>query len=480
MKSNLKNLFLGLIGGILGAYGFYIFSDSDTARLAQNYISYQEQLPARQVNYQNPPINGSKISSGTDFVVASAISSPSVVYIQSTEAAKQNYDLFDTFFNGYQGKKVSSGSGVIYSREGYIITNNHVIEGSESMEVIHQRRTYKAKLIGTDPNTDLAVLKIEGKNLPPIRLADSRLLRVGEWVLAVGNPFNLNSTVTAGIVSAKGRNLNIVNSQFPIESFIQTDAAINPGNSGGALVNLKGELVGINTAIYSQTGSYSGYGFAVPSDIVGKVVDDLIKYGIVQKAFTGLRVDDLESKLADQLGIDNLSGVLIQEVQQGSPASKAGLKPNDVIFKVNQEPINSKAEFDEITSAYNPGSKIMISYRRGKQTETSEMTLTNREGTTGLLKNKVFSSKQLDADLEPLSKVEQEKYGVSGGVKIIRVGKGLIGRMGLPTNFVIVSINREPVIKPEQVVELLKNLQGRVLVEGIDPQGQKGYYSYSF
>lgn len=218
-----------------------------------------------------------------DFVAASAQSTPSVVFIQTVGTGSyQNHSWFDWFFNG-NSQISSSGSGVIFSDNGYIITNNHVIEKADKIEVIHERRTYQAKVIGTDPSTDLAILKVEAEGLPAVKIGNSKNLQIGEWVLAVGNPFNLTSTVTAGIVSAKARNINVVNSQFPLESFIQTDAAINPGNSGGALVNSKGELVGINTAILSKTGSYTGYGFAVPVDIVVKVVKDLIKYGCVQK-----------------------------------------------------------------------------------------------------------------------------------------------------------------------------------------------------
>jgi S1-C subfamily serine protease len=287
-----------------------------------------------------------------------------VVFIQTVSSGGYQNNWFDWYFNfGTQQQVSSSGSGVIYSPNGYIITNNHVIEKAEKIEVIHEKKSYKAKVIGTDPSTDLALLKIETENLPAIKTGSSKNLQIGEWVLAVGNPFNLTSTVTAGIVSAKARNINVVNSQFPIESFIQTDAAINPGNSGGALVNVKGELIGINTAILSKTGSYTGYGFAVPVDIVNKVVKDLIKYGTVQKAFIGAEVTELNTNLMEKYKLDDLSGVMVNYIQKDGAAEKIGLKKGDIIFKLNDQPINSKSEFDEYLSYFNPGDKVKITFK---------------------------------------------------------------------------------------------------------------------
>jgi Do/DeqQ family serine protease len=390
--------------------------------------------------------------------------------------------MMDFFFFGMpSSKQVSSGSGVIFSANGYVVTNNHVVDQAESIEVVHQRKTYTAKVVGTDPSTDLALLKIDGQNFPSIKVADSRKISVGEWVLAVGNPFNLTSTVTAGIISAKGRNINILNSQFPIESFIQTDAAINPGNSGGALVNTKGELVGINTAIYSKTGSYSGYGFAVPSDIVKKVVEDLIKYGTVQKAFFGATVIEVDSKLADKLDLPDYKGVALTEVSDDGAAAKAGLKTDDVILKINGQTITGKGVFDEEISYYNPGDKATVQFRRGKTISTTTLTLTNREGTTELLKRSIFSSKTLGADLEPISKVERDRYKVEGGVRIIKVyGNGLMRRLGLTEGYTISAINQEACKEPRDVERLLSNARGRTILEGFDQNGRPSYYSFGF
>ena len=417
---------------------------------------------------------------GLNFSKAAKTAIPSVVFIK-TEAGEPTRDMMDMFFYGNPGKQVSSGSGVIFSSNGYIVTNNHVIEGAEKIEVQHQKRTYPAKIIGTDPSTDIALLKIAGAAFPAVTIADSRRISVGEWVLAVGNPFNLTSTVTAGIISAKGRNINILSGQFPIESFIQTDAAINPGNSGGALVNARGELVGINTAIFSRTGSYTGYGFAVPSDIVKKVVEDLIKYGTVQKGFFGADIAEVDGSLADRLKLPQIEGVLISKVQEDGPAAKAGLRTDDVILKINTQTISGKGVFDEEIAYYNPGDKVNVQYRRGGRVLITSLILTNREGTTELLRRSIFSSKTIGADLESISKVERDKYGVESGVRVVKAyANGFIRRLGFDEGFVIVSVNRQPMLAPRQVEEALANAQGRTVLEGIDKNGQRGNYMFGY
>jgi Do/DeqQ family serine protease len=399
-----------------------------------------------------------------------------VVFIKTVSGVQNN---FDWFFFSTPGRQTGSGSGVIFSNDGYIVTNNHVIDNAETIEVIHNKTTYKAKLIGTDPNSDIAVVKIEAKNLPIIKIADSKKVKVGEWVLAVGNPFNLTSTVTAGIVSAKGRNLNIVNSAFPIEAFIQTDAAINPGNSGGALVNTKGELIGINTAIYSKTGSYSGYGFAVPSDIVAKIVKDLIQFGDVQKAFLGAEVLDLNSELQERYKLDNLNGVLINSIVAGGAADKAGLERGDVILKVNEAPIDSKANFDEEIAYQDPGSRVKITFKRDRQIKEALCLLTNREGTTDKIRREIFTSGRLGAELETVSKVERDRYRIDAGVRITKVtGRGVISQLGFEEGFIITQVNGKPCSSPQDVEELLGNARGKIVLEGINRQGSKSVYQF--
>ncbi|MCU0431685.1 MAG: trypsin-like peptidase domain-containing protein [Cytophagaceae bacterium] len=471
MKKYLLILVIAFGAGLAGSFLYNtLFKTSDT------YYTY-----TTQPNYGYASLNdGKSVQMNGDFVVASAASTPSVVFINTLSQQSTN-NWFDFYFGGGSQQVQGSGSGVIYSNDGYIITNNHVIDNATKIEVVHEKRTYAAKLIGTDPSTDLAILKIESeKDLPAIKFGSSRDLKTGEWVLAVGNPFNLTSTVTAGIVSAKGRNINIVNSQFPIESFIQTDAAINPGNSGGALVNVRGELVGINTAILSRTGSYTGYGFAVPVDIVKKIVRDIIKYGEVQKSFVGFEVDEINSSLASKYKLDDLTGVLVSYLQKDGSGEKIGLKKGDVIVKINEEPINSKSSFDEYISYFSPGEKVKLSWKRDGKLMTGELTLTNREGTTDILKRETYTSEKLNADFEIISKVEREKLGINNGVRIVQVRNGLIRRLNLSEGFIITAINRVPVSTPEEVAEILEKIKGSVTIEGVTANGQKGYYSFIF
>ena len=437
---------------------------------------------AQLTRHEEAPVTRRTAVISEDFALASSRSTPSVVYIKTVSSrGYERISWLELFFDQRSsGQQVSSGSGVIFSSDGFIVTNNHVIDGANRIEVIHGRRTYEATVVGTDPSTDLAVLKVETNDLPAITLGRSRNVRVGEWVLAVGNPFNLTSTVTAGIVSAKGRDINILRSNFPIESFIQTDAAINPGNSGGALVDREGSLVGINTAILSQTGSYAGYGFAVPVDIVKKVVEDLIEYGEVQKAFFGAQVADVTPRLAEQLKTDDLSGVAVRSLQPDGSAERAGLQAGDVIVAINNQPIDSHSDFEELISYYSPGDELRVTYRREQRERTTSLVLTNREGTTELLSRTIYSSEPLGADLEVISKVEATLLKVPSGVRINEVNGGLLRRLGVEEGFVITHINQRTIDSPEQLEEILTRIRGKVRIDGVNAQGKKGYYSYYF
>lgn len=467
---NVKIILIAFVSGMAGAFLYNVVNP------AKSYYVTQPSAPKIDLTTYT---NTQDIKSNEEFVAASAICTKNVVFI-NTLSQQTTSNWFDAYFGGNTQQVEGSGSGVIYSSDGYIITNNHVIDKSTKIEVVYEKKTYQAKMIGTDPSTDLALLKIEAQNLPAVKLGASKDLRIGEWVLAVGNPFNLNSTVTAGIVSAKGRNINVVNSQFPIESFIQTDAAINPGNSGGALVNVKGELIGINTAILSRTGSYTGYGFAVPVDIVKKIVRDLSKYGEVQKPFFGAEVDEINTTYSDKLKLDNLNGVVITYIQKDGAAEKIGLKKNDIILKMGDYDINSKGSFDEYLSYFSPGDKIKVVYKRENKIHEGQLTLTNREGTTEILKRETYKSESLGADFEIISKVEKEKLGITNGIRIVKVGNGLIRKLSLGEGFIITSINKVKVNAPEEVVEILEKIRGNVVIEGINSIGQKGYYSYHF
>ncbi|WP_299455677.1 trypsin-like peptidase domain-containing protein [uncultured Microscilla sp.] len=484
MNNTIKTIALSFFSAIIGGYCFYLVNQSSGKSSHSNeqnlVIPENRDTNTKMVN------NKSLVELNGDFVKASNVATRSVVYIKTVSDAKYNsYDVFDFFFgNGGRGRKqLASGSGVIFTDNGYIVTNNHVIQSAETIEVIHEKRSYKAKVIGTDPSSDIAVLKVDAKGLPSITRGTSKKLNVGEWVLAIGNPFNLTSTVTAGIVSAKGRDIALLGGQFPLESFIQTDAAINPGNSGGALVNIKGQLVGINTAILSHTGSYAGYGFAVPVDIVAKVFNDLVQYGEVQKAFSGIKVSELSTKLAQRFNIksNSFDGAVVTEVNPDSEADKAGIKPGDVILKVNSVKINGKSTFMEEMSYFRPGDKIKLTYRRGKSTQTVQLKLKNREGTTGVLKREIFYSKKLGVELEKISKTERQKLRVeSGGVRVLKVRRGLFSRLRMQEGFVITHINRQPVKTPKEVESLLSDLQGKIYIQGVSKDGTKGYYSFYF
>lgn len=382
MKSFAKILSLVAVSAVVGAGAGYWAS-----REAAN----QSSVPGANAPGAKAPVSLASYSGQTssqgiapvDFTQAAERSVEAVVHVKTKYYRQQQYvDPFYQFFFGrpqqsQQPSAMASGSGVILSNDGYIVTNNHVIEDANEIEVVlNDKRTFTAKLIGTDPNTDLALLKIEATALPTIEIGNSDDLRVGEWVLAVGNPFNLTSTVTAGIVSAKARSINILNSDMKIESFIQTDAAVNPGNSGGALVNTQGQLVGINTAIASQTGSYAGYAFAIPTAIMQKVVADLRQFGTVQRALLGIRMLDITQQVKDQLSLESMEGVYVGEVISGSAADKAGMKAGDVIVQVDGRPINASSQLQEQIGRKNPGDQITILVRRGQRSLTLQVTLT--------------------------------------------------------------------------------------------------------
>lgn len=471
-KKGISTLLLGLIGGVAGAF---LMTRMLTQDSEQSGI-FTENTPVLKVNNQAYSLKEA------DFIEASKVSTPTVVFIktESEMQMRSSFWFFDFDPFGQIGKVSSTGSGVILSSDGYIVTNHHVIKNADKIEVVLSQRktTYTAKLIGADPSTDLALLKIEAKNLPFVELANSDQLQIGEWVLAVGNPFNLTSTVTAGIVSAKGRNISVVDNNFPIESFIQTDAAINPGNSGGALVNLKGQLVGVNTAIASKTGSYVGYGFAIPSNIVSKIVNDLKEFGQTQRGFSGVEVVDIDGKLASKLGDQVQHGVYVSRVNENNADAKRALKAGDVILKIDNTLIESKANFDEQLSYHRPGDIIqLVIYRDGVKLE-KELKLVNQEGNTELLRRQVFTSEVLGADFEPISKIEKDLYGISNGYKVSNIKNGKLRKMNIQEGFIFTAINRQSADNVKEFVELLEEITGQVRIEGVSPGGGKQYMSF--
>ncbi len=468
--TNIRNIFIAILAGFLGSFAYqYFFSSS--YELQTNF----SQVPSEKIKKVHYIPEDIKVY---DLSYAAEQATPSVVYIETlSKHYSGERDFWDFFF--YRGPVQGAGSGVIISENGYIVTNNHVIDKADKITVfLHNRKKYEAKVVGRDPSTDIALLKIDTKNLTPIKMGNSDELKIGQWVLAVGNPMNLRYTVTAGIVSAKGRNINIVHGKFPIESFIQTDAAINPGNSGGALVNAYGELVGINTAIASGTGNYIGYGFAIPVNIVKKIVKDFIDFGNVQRAFLGTEVVDLDDKVVEKMKLEDYHGVLVYDVIPGSVAEKAGIKPGDILLKIGNYPVNSKAEYLERLSYYRPGERIAVVFKRDNKTYTKNVTLMNEEGTTELLKKSSVFSERLGAEFSPVSKLEKSRLGIKQGFRVQNIRGGIMYRMGIPEGFIITAINRYTPKDVKDLVKILENAQGQIIIEGVHPNGARAYYSF--
>jgi Do/DeqQ family serine protease len=430
-----------------------------------------------------------------DFTVTAEKVTQAVVFIKSTSTnpttqRNREMDLFEFFFDdggspfgnprGRNQPRVGTGSGVIIDAKGHIVTNNHVINNADEVEVsLTDGRTFKAKVIGTDPSTDLAVIKISADNLPYLKFFNSDNVKVGEWVLAVGNPFNLNSTVTAGIVSAKARNINIVREKFAVEAFIQTDAAINPGNSGGALVNLNGDLIGINTAIASPTGAYSGYGFAVPANIVAKVVDDLLQYGIVQRGFLGVQLQNVDGNLAKEKDLNVTAGAFISKVNENSAAERAGIKDNDVIIAIDGKKVGSVSEVQEIISRKRPGDEVQVKVNRGGKERDFSVVLRNEQGNTEKVDKKDIAS-MLGAKFENIDNKTLKKLGISGGVKVAEVGNGKLRRStNMKDGFIITKVDKKPVKNVDELRKMLEKAQDGVMIEGIY-EDTEGTFFYAF
>ncbi len=417
------------------------------------------------------------------FEVAAENAVDAVVHVKTKSVRESSGNPFYDLFFGYQDSEpapvLGYGSGVILTSDGYIVTNNHVIEGSQEVEVIlNDRRAFDAEVIGTDPSTDLAVLKINGDDdFSFLSLGNSDNLRLGEWVLAVGNPYNLTSTVTAGIVSAKARSIDIlVDEPLAIESFIQTDAAVNPGNSGGALVNTRGELVGINSAIASRTGAFSGYSFAIPVSIVRKVTEDLIEYGAVQRALIGVTIEDLTAENAGQYNIDRIEGVLITGIRENGAAKEADIRAYDVIVAINGVKVNSPAELQDQVNRYRPKDRISVTLRRGNKTLQKDVVLRNPAGGTGIVeKEEIISA--LGASFEDLSPSEMRELGVRNGIRVVDIKGGKFRSSGIREGFIILQVNNVPVKDVEDFERILESSGEGIYVEGTYPDGLIAYYA---
>ena len=436
-----------------------------------------------KVQYVNLP--GVASGSALDFTAAVKQSIDAVVHVKTKEFREhQGNSLYEFFFgdqpsSGQDRPILGFGSGVIISDKGFIVTNNHVIAGSDEVVVVlSNKQEYSAIVMGTDPTTDLALLKIEADDLASLKFGDSNALQLGEWVLAIGNPYNLTSTVTAGIVSAKARNMGILRSQeFSIESFIQTDAAVNPGNSGGALINTRGELVGINTAIASRTGAFTGYSFAIPVSIVEKVIADLIEYGTVQRAILGVQITDVTAELAQQEDIEKIEGVFVISVRPDGAAKEAGIRDKDIVISIDEIRVNSSAELQEVVSKYRPGEKVKVVVKREGKLKQFDLVLRNLEGSMEIVKkNDVLDL--LGASFETLSEREKQQLGISNGLKVKSVREGKFRKVGIREGFVLTYVNKKPVGSVNDIATILKDSEGGVIIEGVDRNGSKSYYAF--
>ena len=503
MKNSLKKLVpYAVVGMFSGATTFGTIQYFDKKDNNSDFSYFHE----ANSNAQFAGINSAAV--GDDFVKAAKTTVPAVVTIKNYQTRNSNrmpeQDLFEQFFGNPFGNSTPKqkqqqapkdmpsglGSGVIISPDGYIISNNHVVAGANKLEVIlSNKKSYVANLVGSDPSTDIALLKIEEKGLPYLNFTNSDLVEVGQWVLAVGNPLGLNSTVTAGIVSAKGRSIDLLSQQSrtPIESFIQTDAAINPGNSGGALVNINGDLIGINSAISSNTGYYEGYGFAVPSNLAKKVVEDIKKFGLVQRGFLGVGSldlsDDRQVAIYNQKEKANIkvsSGIMITEVSQNSGAEDAGLRKGDIIKKIDNSTVETFADLSAAVGSKRPGDKVTVTYIRNGKNYTETVTLKDQKGSTSFRSKADLSvTEKIGGNFEELSDRYKVSFGIESGViaKNIEEG-GELDKIGIYDNYIVIEINGKPVNSQKDVEKVLNNYKGTVSIKFMDEYGriyQKGF-----
>ncbi len=481
-------LFLAaLLGGVF-AIGInnYFFSNNQERALMDQSGSWNN-MPASHTSYvSNIP------ASNTDFTVVAENTVNTVVHIRTEYTRRTSlYDEFfgfgDPFREFFFGPRrpqqerpvVGSGSGVIIKENGYIITNNHVVQEADKIEVtLNDNRIFDAVIVGKDPTTDLALIKIEAENLPTAVFGNSDDVQIGEWVLAVGNPFNLTSTVTAGIVSAKGRNINILGGGTAIESFIQTDAAVNRGNSGGALVNSNGELIGINAAIASSTGTFEGYSFAIPSNIAKKVMEDLLEFGEIQRGFLGIEITELNSRQAEELGLDEFRGAYIHSIQSGGAADEAGLKQGDLITGVDDTEIRNPSDLLETIGSKRPGDEVTIKYQRNGRTRETTAVLQYIHGEIAFIEPGERSVDDLlGAAFESVTEEEMKRLGIENGVKVSSLRAGKLRRAGVREGFIITHIDRKPISSPRDISQLIREREGQgVLIEGVYPNGTRVYY----
>ncbi|MEQ9403214.1 MAG: trypsin-like peptidase domain-containing protein [Cyclobacteriaceae bacterium] len=475
-------VFSSIFGGIIVLAGYSLIAPKPTI-IQQT----SERNPLALTNYVFDS-SDFIVPEGLNFVFAAKNATPSVVHIRTkysgSEGSKNAFnDLFREYFGDrYEGQERESrgaGSGVVISSDGYIVTNNHVVENATGIEVVlNDNRSYEAKVIGVDASTDIAVIKIDEDNLQPLKYGSSEDIQIGEWVLAIGNPFEFRSTVTAGIVSAKSRNIGILDrrSAYRIESFIQTDAAVNPGNSGGALVNLNGELIGINTAIASPSGSFAGYSFAVPSSLVSKVVDDLVEYGTVQRALLGISIQDVTAELAEVEELDVVKGVYIGGVGENSAAEAAGLVRGDVIISIDNAAVNSVAELQEQVAINRPGDEVVVGFIRNGERKVANAVLRNSSGTTEIVEL-VSDFDSEGATFTEISNELASALNLDGGVQLSELRNGKWRDAGISKGFIITKIDKQKINNLEDLRSFLREPKSDgILIEGMYPNGNKAFY----
>ncbi len=482
MKKLASNIFVACFGGFAALTASHFVYQNNTAEIDQ---VRNPQTVYRLTNQSSNAMGGNAV----DFTMAAEKSVNSVVHIKTITEQVNNlaYDPFAELFFGPQKRQHSfqqqgSGSGVIISSDGYIVTNNHVVGGSNKIEVtLNDKRTYEAELIGADASTDVALIKIKEKDLPFLPYGNSDGVRVGEWALAVGNPFNLHSTVTAGIISAKGRSNILSGNQRPIESFIQTDAAVNQGNSGGALVNTEGELIGINTAIASSNGAFQGYSFAVPVNIVKKIVSDLSEFGTVQRAYMGVNIQDIDAKLAGEKDIRRMIGIFVNGISTGGSAQDAGVEVGDVIIKIQDISVGSVSELQEQISRYRPGDKINVVLLRDNKEKTTSLVLKTFDNTTTLVKKSELvmkTSEIMGAEFQEMDIDELAALHADHGVKVNKLGNGKLAQVGIQKGFIVTGIDKKKVSSVHEVKDYLEKKRGIVVIEGFYPNGMRASYSF--
>jgi Do/DeqQ family serine protease len=479
-----KKIIITFLIAVFGAMtGVFIFSKIVKPQTQIIEIPENTDAISRYVSMSSSVQGGA-----TDLTFAAEKSVHAVVHVKvKGHVTYDSYSLgnpiLDFFFgpgNNYKPQPqpvMGFGSGVIITKDGYIVTNNHVVENADEIEVaLNDRRTFKAVKVGTDPTTDIALLKIEASDLQYLVYGDSDQLKVGEWVLAVGNPFNLTSTVTAGIVSAKSRNIQILGNQMGLEAFIQTDAAVNVGNSGGALVNSQGKLIGINTAIASNTGTFSGYSFAVPVSIVQKVVLDLMEFGEVQRGLLGISIREMTNDLANELKLDKVKGVYVVEAIDGGGAKQAGIKSGDVIISVNGDPVNSVPELQERVGRHRPGEKVEIIAIRDGKNKPFTVTLRNVHGNTDVVKTPAVLA-SLGVKFEQLSDKEKQTLRINNGIKVKSISNGKFKEAGIKEGYIITKANRIPVNKEDDLKKVIEVADEGLFLSGIYPNGRTAYYA---